>query len=274
MSMIGLGSALGELFENGAGPSHDQLDQAFRRTGLVAGDPAPGGQTSSGAPLGKTKRVRAVFVYASDHAQQAGLELAQQIVALCRADGLFDQDDPSFATTDKVRRLRSAFDGLGYVLEADGAVRVKVVDNLQGTELTDALRAYVDRINRNPDDTALQVGTGKDLDEAVARHVLEQHLGSYPTRGQGSNFPFTLSQAFSLIGWSVPPAPTAVPDPRQGVEQALFQLATAVNRLRNEVGTGHGRPSASSATRPLSPSEARLVARATALVAGALLDSL
>jgi hypothetical protein len=47
--------------------------------------------------------------------------------------------------------------------------------------LTDALRAYVDRINRNPDDAALQVGTGKDLDEAVARHVLEQRLGSYPT---------------------------------------------------------------------------------------------
>ena len=117
-------------------------------------------------------------------------------------------------------------------------------------------------------------GTGKDLDEATARHVLEQRLGSYPERGAQSNFPFTLSQAFSLLNMSVPP-PTQLPaDPRQGVEQALFQLATAVNRLRNEVGTGHGRPSASQRTRPLTPAEARLVARATALVAGALLDAL
>lgn len=274
MSLIGLGSALGDLFENGAGPSHDQLTQAFRRTGLAAGDPAPGGQGPDGTPLGKTKRVRAVLVHASDHGQQAGLELAQQLVALCRADGLFDQEEPNFAGEDKVRRLRSAFDRLGYVLDPDGALRIKVVDNLAGTELTDALRAYVDRINRNPDDAALQIGTGKDLDEAVARHVLEQRLGSYPSRGQGSNFPFTLSQAFSLLGWSVPAAPTTMPDPRQEVEQALFQLATAVNRLRNEVGTGHGRPSASLRTRPLKPDEARLVARATALVAGALLDAL
>jgi hypothetical protein len=63
---------------------------------------------------------------------------------------------------------------LGYELDPGDAVRAKVADNLTGTELTEALRAYVDRINRNPDDPALQVGTGKDLDEAVARHVLEQ----------------------------------------------------------------------------------------------------
>ena len=274
MSLIGLGSALGDLFEDGAGPSHDQLNQAIRRTALTAGDPAPSGRASDGSALGKTKRIRAVLVYASDNAQQAGLDLAQQLVALCRADGLFDQADASFTGQDKVRRLRAAFDRLGYELDPDGAVRAKVLDNLTGTELTEALRAYVDRINRNPDDSALQVGTGKDLDEAVARHVLEQRYGTYPTRGQQSHFPYTLTQAFTVLGWSTPPAPVPTPDPRQGVEQALFQLATAVNRLRNEVGTGHGRPSPSQATRPLTTSEARLVARATALVAGALLDAL
>lgn len=51
-------------------------------------------------------------------------------------------------------------------------------------------------------------------------------------------------------------------------------LATAVNRLRNDAGTGHGRPGPPRKTAALSPAEARLVARATALVAGALLDKL
>ncbi len=38
--------------------------------------------------------------------------------------------------------------------------------------------SYVRRINVNPDDASLQVGTGKELDEATARHVLEERTGS------------------------------------------------------------------------------------------------
>jgi hypothetical protein len=47
-------------------------------------------------------------------------------------------------------------------------------------------------------------------------------------------------------------------------------LACAVNRLRNATGTGHGRP----AMPTLASEEARLAARTTALVAGALLNRL
>jgi hypothetical protein len=105
---------------------------------------------------------------------------------------------------------------LGYELDPGDAVRAKVADNLTGTALTEAPRAYVDRINRNPDDAALQVGTGKNLDEAVARHVLEQRYETYPTRGQGSRFPYTLTQACTVLGWSTPPAAVPSRDPRQG----------------------------------------------------------
>ncbi|WP_346832045.1 abortive infection family protein [Mycolicibacterium poriferae] len=56
--------------------------------------------------------------------------------------------------------------------------------------------------------------------------------------------------------------------------QCIFLLATAVNRLRNDAGTGHGRPGPPRKTSELSAAEARLVAHATALVAGALLDKL
>lgn len=40
-------------------------DQAFARARLTAGDPAPGGKASQGSPLGKTKRLRQVRVYAT-----------------------------------------------------------------------------------------------------------------------------------------------------------------------------------------------------------------
>lgn len=274
VDLIELGSVVSDFFEDGRGPSHDQLDRAFARSGLSAGDPAPAGRTHVGSPLGKTKRVREVFVYATDHAPAAGLTLATQLIALFRADGMFSRALSSYAGDDKVERLRDSLDRLGFSLDADGGLRPKVIDNLTGTALTEALQSYVNRINLNPDDAPLQVGTGKELDEATARHVLEQVTGSYPSGGRGSNFPYTLMQAFTVLGFATPQHIQLDSDPHRAVQQCLFLLATEVNRLRNDAGTGHGRPSGPQKTSPLTPAEARLIARATALVAGAMLDSL
>lgn len=73
------------------------------------------------------------------------------------------------------------------------------------------LRAYVDRINLNPDDAPLQVGTGKELDEAVAPHVLLERVGQYPTGGPAGSFPVTLAQAFTVLGLEVPPGSVRSP---------------------------------------------------------------
>jgi hypothetical protein len=74
-----------------------------------------------------------------------------------------------------------------------------VIDNLSGTQLTDALRAYVNRINLNPDDAPLQIGTGKELDEAVARQVLDERTGDYAIGGHSGSFPVTLAVAFTAL---------------------------------------------------------------------------
>lgn len=274
MDLIGLGAVIGDFFEDGDGPSHDQLDQAFGRAGLAAGDPAPTGRTPLGAPLGKTKRVRRVFVYASDHDPKAGLTLAAHLVSLLRAEGCFSRRLDTYAGAIKIDRLRAEYDALGFDLDPDGALRPKVVDNLSGTALTEALQSYVDRLNLNPDDAPLQVGTGKDLDEATARHVLEQTTGSYPVGGHAGSFPVTLASAFTAVGFAVGPRADLDADPHRAVQQCLFLLATQVNRLRNDAGTGHGRPSGPRRTQSLTAAESRVVARATALVAGALLDAL
>lgn len=272
--LVELGAVLGAFFEEGAGPSHDQLDQAFLRHGLVPGDPAPGGRTNQGSILGKTKRIRRVFVYAADHKVSAGLPLAEEIVALLRAEGSFSSALPEYAGAQKVSRLASAFRGFGLTLADTGELRPTVIDNLAGTELTDALRQYVQRINLNPDDAPLQVGTGKELDEATARHVLQERTGSYPVGGSAGSFPVMLASTFAAIGLAVPGPVELDSNPHRAVQQCLFLLGISVNRLRNEAGTGHGRPGPPRKTAPLSPMEARLVARATALLAGALLDSL
>lgn len=274
MDLIGLGAVLGDFFEDGHGPSHDQLDQAFARARLQDGDPAPGGKTPQGSPLGKTKRVRQVLVHATDHDAAAGVGLARHVVTLLRADGAFTPGTDRHAGEAKVRRLREAFAPIGFTLDESGALRPTVIDNLAGTELTDALRVYVNRINLNPDDAPLQVGTGKDLDEAAARHVLQERTGAYPIGGHAGSFPVTLANAFTALGLSVPGTVPLNTDPHKAVQECLFLLGTAVNRLRNDAGSGHGQPGPPRKTQPLTPAQARLVARATALLAGALLDEL
>lgn len=274
MNLIELGSVLGSFFERGAGPTHDELDRAVHRAGLQHGDPAPGGRSPTG-PLGKTKRIRALMVFATDHDSAAGVQLARHVVDLLRADGAFEQNLPGFAGAEKAALLKTAFGRLGFTMDADGGLRPTVIDNLTGTELTDALRAYVNRVNLNPDDSPLQVGTGKELDEAAARQVLLDRLGEYPVGGHTGSFPATLARAFAAIGLEVAPDLSSQldPDPRRQVHQCLFLLGLAVNRLRNDAGTGHGRPDAPRKSTPLTTGESRLIARSTALLAGMLLDS-
>ncbi len=103
MNLIELGSVLGDFFEGGAGPSHDELDLAVGRAGLRTGDPGPGGRSQTG-PVGKTKRVRQVLVYATDNDAGAGLALSRQLVDLLRADGMFEPSMERYAGEDKISR--------------------------------------------------------------------------------------------------------------------------------------------------------------------------
>ncbi len=176
MDLVELGAVLGNFFEDGKGPSHDQLNQAFARAGLSNGDPAPSGHTPQGAPPGKTKRIRHVLVYATDHDPVAGLKLAQQVVALLRGDGAFAPALEGYAGPDKIDRLRDAFARVGFTLESNGALRPMVIDNLTGTQLTRALQSYVDRINLNPDDAP-----------AADRHRQGTRRGHRPARSRGAH---------------------------------------------------------------------------------------
>lgn len=240
MNLTELGAALGPFFDVPGDPSHQQIGDAFIRHGVGHLDPAPDGRAPNGSHLGKMKRVRQVFASPAAHNPTSGLPLARELVALCRAHGGFSDESETYAGRGKVTQLVQAFAPLGFTLEPDGSTRPTVIDNLRGTELSETLCSYVDRINSNPDDAPLQVSTGKELDEATARHVLTELLGDYPVSG---NFPVTLTSASTAIGMATPTElPKLVPDPHRAVHQCLFLLATAVNRLRNDAGSGHGHP--------------------------------
>lgn len=66
------------------------------------------------------------------------------------------------------------------------------------------------RAKRGAADAALVTGTGKDLLEATAAHILVKRYGSY---SQNANFQGLLGQAFVAIGLATPQHPVQANEP-------------------------------------------------------------
>lgn len=259
--------ALGQLVDDAQterrDPSHSDIEGIIRKHQLIAADPNSNGQT-----VGKAKRVRAVMGWSIEHRPDSGGAFAYSLVALVRGHGGFREGSPNYVGRHAIETCIASFASDGFVLGVDGDLRARVLDALDGIALTNALRSYVTRAKRGVQDAALEVGTGKDLLEAVAAHVVNQTFGTYSAH---SNFPTLLGQAFVALGLATPDIP-AVPGElaQRNVERAMYSLACAVNRLRNKEGTGHGRPWLTTVT----PSEARAAIESMGLVAEFLLSRL
>ncbi len=216
-------------------PSHSEITHHIAKAGLSEADPLSQGQT-----LGKAKRVRAVLSCALEHATNKGEILAAAIVSLVRAKGGFRESSPNFVGHEAITNAVEAFRSEGYVLGTDGDLRPVVLDTLGGVELTAALALYVQRARRGSADAALMVGTGKDLLEATAAHVITERFGAYSHQ---ANFPTLLGQAFTALDLATPETPAQQGEPPQRrLERALYEAGCAVNALRNKEGTGHGKP--------------------------------
>ena len=215
-------------------PSHSDLEFLINRADLSEGDPKQDGQ-----PVGKAKRVRGTLSWALEHRPENGGILVASLLNHIRGRGGFRSESPNYVGQQAVETAIAVFDLEGYELSIDGELRPKLLDNLSGADLTQALESYVRRAKKGSTDAALVTGTGKDLLEAVAAHILQQRYGDY---SQTSNFPTLLGQAFSELNLSTPDSPNAGRAPMRDVESTMYQLARSINQLRNRQGIGHGRP--------------------------------
>jgi hypothetical protein len=238
-------------------PTHSTLTFHFEKTGLLKGDPAHAGQT-----VGKAKRVRAVLSWGMEHAPEAGGRLAVTIVNVLKGCGGFREGSPNFVGAEALTDAIEAFQSDGYVLTRDGELRPLLLDSLNGRQLSEALAAYVRRAKRGASDAALVTGTGKDLLEAAAKHVLVTKYNAEPTI---TNFPTLLAQAYMALGLTISrdQATTA----QQRMDAALYELRCSVNALRKAEGTGHGRPFPAT----ISDLEARAAVESMGVVAERLL---
>lgn len=244
-------------------PSHDQIAFCIEKAGLKSCDPAAQGQT-----LGKAKRVRAVLSHALNDNFKAAQNLTDILISQIRGLGGFRSPSPNYVGEHAVQNLQAAFDAEGFVLSADGELTPKVFDSLPGTELTEALQAYVRRARRGADDAALLTGTGKDLLEATAAHVLVE---VWNKNDPPHAFHALLGQAFVAVNLKTSQdKPQSGESPQHALQRALFDAACAVNRLRNKQGTGHGHPWLPTVT----TGEAQAASQTMGIVAGMLLDAL
>lgn len=154
-------------------PSHSDLDFQFARTNLQGADPKRQGQL-----VGKAKRVRAILNWALENDPAAGSSLIENLLSFLRACGGFRAASPNYVGAEAVTNAIAAFRAEGYALTEDGELQPQVLENLSGAAMTVALEAYVRRAKRGVEDAALLAGTGKDLLEAAAAHILVERNGT------------------------------------------------------------------------------------------------
>jgi hypothetical protein len=244
-------------------PSHSDIEFQINRAGLELADPTRQGQT-----VGKAKRVRAVLSWAIENAPDKAETFVAALVALIRGSGGFRSASSNYVGAEVVVDLREAFELEGFVLSDSGELLPRTLDGLSGAMMTQALESYVRRAQRGSEDAALVVGTGKDLLEATAAHIIVQKYGQY---SQQSHFPTLLGQAFTSLNLATPQTPAQPGElPQRRVERVLYDVGCAINGLRNKMGTGHGRPFLPS----LTDDEARSAAQLMGIVSGFLLHTL
>jgi hypothetical protein len=217
-------------------PSHSDIEFEIKKSGLSEFDPNKPGL----AAVGKMKRVRSVLVSSLERYPDKTEILAFGIINLVRASGGFREQSPNYVGNAVIENLIGLLRPKGVLLQKDGQLNPLILDGLKSTELTEALKNYIERAKKGYEDAALIVGTSKDLMEAVAAHVIQEKTGSYSTT---SNFPTLLGQAFIMLGMATSQDKKVDGEhPRKDIERYLFELACSINRLRNKQGTGHGRP--------------------------------
>ena len=255
-------AAVSGLFAGEREPAHSVLDFQFERLGLRDADPG------KSRPTGKEKRIRQILTWAIEHDPERGGQLVGLLVAALRGCGGFRPESPNFIGGDDIENARVVFRSEGFELGTDGELRPLILENLSGADLTAALEANVRRARQGVMDAALLAGTGKDLVEGTAAHVLNERYGFYDEQ---ANFPALLGQAFIAVGLVTPAHPKTMSEsPQSAVERGLFETACAVNRLRNKQGTGHGRPFPPTVTLE----EPRIAVQTMGLVSELLLEGL
>lgn len=178
--------------------------------------------------------------------------------------------DPEVGDSNELVTLKQALAATFHRI--DDGLRIRRVGNVNlETGGRPALEQQLDRMRRAAGDTALLLGTSKEVLESTAKLVLEQVQGHDRQALSRMTFPQVWHLARECLGVLPNQVDANLPN-RASIRklyQATWQIAEQVNDLRNDQGTGHGD------VLPLGISEAlaKLVIRDVCIVAEFMLES-
>lgn len=234
-------AALGRFFHGGIGPSHTALTSAFTQGGYGDDDPYDGSLPN------KERRVQVVVAAAARRPRRAR-ELVEALLTVLRVGGAFDAEREAH-DRDAVRTLQRALHRLGWQLDEDGYLSPLGVADLT-TGGRPALDETLERLRRASEDSALLLGTAKDMLESVVKFVLDELSVPY---GPNTSFDELWFHARDRLG--IHPKQVAANQPGAAAIQAVLQsawtIAEATNKIRNLQGTGHGRTLPTGVTREM-----------------------
>lgn len=163
---------------------------------------------------------------------------------------------PHEGLSQDIDNLRKTLASAGWQLRADGTL-LRSGDISIETGGREVLRQQIDRLYSVGDDVAHVLGLTKDTLEATARYIIKERGEAV---GKNHSMHQLVGQAMDLLGLSRKPADDTVEAKAVAMlHQSITRNAEALNSLRNDQGTGHGRTT--SATLP--PEGARFVKQQT-----------
>ena len=252
---IRLARALAEFWAGGAGPSHGDISRALDSVDLEEDEPTG------------NKRDRVQAAVAQVDSQKLS-HLVEVLVEMLVHSGSFDGQHKASDTI--ISLLQKRLLPYRMTLRQDGTL---LDSRSLGTtpETLLSLPILHDHISRmrlalHQDDSALLLGSSKELLESTSKFVLGELNLATP-----SEFPSLLSAALTAVGLH----PKSVQLDGEGAAATkrilggLQQIGTGVNELRNDHGTGHGRAT----NLKLGLRHARLAAGAAIVLATTILDT-
>lgn len=220
-----------QLYKGGVhSPTHDRLTATFKRYGF--GDVATYDHSADVKP-NKETRVRLVLEAAHRRPHHAR-ELVEALLVDLRALDCFSNGTVG---AEVMSRLKAAFKAEGFDLTDTGELRTAGTIDLS-TGGRPALDEQLARLLRAEDDPALALGSAKDLLEAVAKFVLDELSWPYSDNADFGQLWHFARERLDLLPQQ------AKGDAKAHVREILqcsWTIASKVNELRNDYGTGHGR---------------------------------
>ena len=221
-----LARALGEFWYDGAGPSHRDIDLVLDNFDMA--------DAVSGS---KRDRVYGAVTLAPDNVLPG---LVAAFVELLEEQGFLR--DPDEQQKGRIGLLKRRLRPFNLRLTEEGEVLGGISLAVEPDKMLDlpALRDHIRRIQiaLEQEDTALLLGSSKELLETVSKFVLAQTGRASPEK-----FPALLTGAMEALGLhakEVKGDGEVAADTRR-ILGGLQQIGLGINGLRNEHGTGHGR---------------------------------